>query len=241
MRLLALLVATLALLAAGCGGDDDEAADTGAFDSGTTAETETAPATTGTTGTDTAERPAGGCTRVDAPAPRDAGGAEAPEDELDSGKTYRLVFDTNCGSFTVELDQETAPETAASLVSLARAGYYDNTIFHRIVPGFVIQGGDPTQTGTGGPGYQTVDPPPPDGAYTYGTVAMAKTAAEPPGTSGSQFFVVTAPDAQLPPEYAIVGTISDGLEVIDAIGLLGDAEQRPTQTVLIEKVTVSES
>jgi len=239
MRLLALLLATLALLAAGCGGDDDEASDAGAFDTGTT--TEAAPATTGTTGTDTSEAPPGTCTQVDAPAPGDAGGAEAPEDELDGGKTYRLVFDTNCGSFTVELDQETAPETAASLVSLARAGYYDNTIFHRIVPGFVIQGGDPTQTGTGGPGYQTVDPPPPDGTYTYGTVAMAKTAAEPPGTSGSQFFVVTAPDAQLPPEYAIVGTISDGLEVIDAIGRLGDAEQRPTQTVLIEKVTVSES
>jgi cyclophilin family peptidyl-prolyl cis-trans isomerase len=238
MRLLALLLATLALLAAGCGGDDDEASDTGSFDTGTT--TETAPAT-GTTGTDTTEAPAGACTRVDAPAPREAGGADAPEGELDDGKTYSLVFDTNCGSFTVELDQETAPETAASLVSLARAGYYDNTIFHRIVPGFVIQGGDPTQTGTGGPGYQTVDPPPPDGTYTYGTVAMAKTAAEQPGTSGSQFFVVTAPDAQLPPEYAIIGTISDGLEVIDAIGLLGDAEQRPTQTVLIEKVTVSES
>ena len=90
------------------------------------------------------------------------------------------------------------PATSASLVSLANAGFYDETIFHRIVPGFVIQGGDPTQTGSGGPGYQTVDVPASDAAYTKGVVAMAKTSTEAPGTSGSQFFVVSGDDVALP-------------------------------------------
>ena len=129
-----------------------------------------------------------------------------------------LEFVTNCGSFTVTLDVKGAPHTSASLVSLARADFYDDTIFHRIVPGFVIQGGDPTQTGAGGPGYQTVDPPAQDAAYTKGVVAMAKTADEAPGTAGSQFFVVTGDDVGLPPDYAIVGTVTSGLDVVERIG-----------------------
>jgi peptidyl-prolyl cis-trans isomerase B (cyclophilin B) len=224
MRLASILVASIALLAVGCGGDE-----------------EATPATTAESTTSTSASGAGGCKRVDAPAPRDEGSEQAPTDELDPTKTYSLVFETNCGSFTIKLDQKTSPKTAASLVALARDGFYDGTIFHRIVPGFVIQGGDPTQGGSGGPGYQTVDKPPADATYTYGSVAMAKTAAEPPGTSGSQFFVVTAPDAGLAPDYALVGTISKGLDVVDRIGTLGDESQQPTQTVLIEKVTVSES
>ena len=116
---------------------------------------------------------------------------DAPSEPLDSSKTYALTFDTSCGSFTVTLDQKLAPNTVASLVALANDGFFDNTIFHRVVPGFVIQGGDPTQTGVGGPGYSTVDKPPSDAKYTKGTVAMAKSQDEAPGTSGSQFFVVT--------------------------------------------------
>jgi cyclophilin family peptidyl-prolyl cis-trans isomerase len=234
MRALLVLLAAVALLASSCGGDDDSEA-SGDTTTNTTTAAASEPATTAP------DTPTTGCKRVDAPAPRDDGGQEAPEDRLDAAKTYSLVFQTNCGSFTVKLDQSTAPETSASLVALARSGFYDNTVFHRIVPGFVIQGGDPTQTGTGGPGYQTVDKPPADAKYTYGTVAMAKTEAEAPGTSGSQFFVVTSADAQLPPDYAVVGTISRGLDVVDLIGTLGDASQQPTQTVLIEKVTVTES
>ena len=94
-----------------------------------------------------------------APAAREDGGATAPKERLDPEKTYKLVFKTNCGSYTVTLDLDSAPATAASLVSLAKSGFFDDTVFHRIVPGFVIQGGDPTQTGSGGPGYKTVDPP----------------------------------------------------------------------------------
>jgi len=224
VRIAAFLLAALALAAAGCGGGDDEQS------AGTT--------TAASTGTGPS---APGCKKADKPDAKDEGGQTKPSAPLDSGKTYALDFTTNCGSFTITLDQKSAPNTSASLVSLANDGFFDDTIFHRIVPGFVIQGGDPTGTGTGGPGYSTVDVPPADGKYTYGTVAMAKTGAEPAGTAGSQFFVVTAPDAGLPPEYAIVGTVTKGLETVDRIGNLGNAAEQPTQTVLVEKVTVVES
>ena len=125
-------------------------------------------------------------------------------------------------------------------MKLAKNGFYDDTIFHRIVPGFVIQGGDPLGRGTGGPGYSTVDKPPADARYTKGVVAMAKTGAEPAGTSGSQFFVVTGADVGLPPDYAIVGKVTQGLDVVERIGKLGSATEKPTQTVLIRKVTVKE-
>jgi peptidyl-prolyl cis-trans isomerase B (cyclophilin B) len=220
VRFRGLVVAAAVLaLAAGCGGDDD----------------------TTTTATDTTVASAAGCTAVEQPAPKPDGGATAPKQALPSGKIYEVVFATNCGTFTVTLDLKTAPKTAASLVSLARAGFFDDTIFHRIVPGFVIQGGDPTQTGTGGPGYSTVDVPPASARYTKGVVAMAKTGAEAPGTAGSQFFVVTGDDAGLPPEYAVVGEVTDGLDVVERIGALGDASEQPTQPVVIEKVTVRES
>jgi len=106
----------------------------------------------------------------------------------------------------------------------------------------VIQGGDPTGSGTGGPGYTTVDPPPSSTRYTLGVAAMAKTGSEPAGSSGSQFFVVTAKDAQLPPDYAVLGKVVDGLGVVEAVGQLGDpssgGEGVPTETVEIEKATV---
>jgi peptidyl-prolyl cis-trans isomerase B (cyclophilin B) len=181
------------------------------------------------------------CAAVDVPDARDDGGMKSPTTALAAGGAYRLVFTTNCGAFTVTLDQKTAPKTAASLVALAQAGFYDDTIFHRIVPGFVIQGGDPTQTGGGGPGYTTVDVPPATVKYTHGVVAMAKAANEAPGTSGSQFFVVTGADVGLPPEYAVVGKVTQGLDVVDKIGQLGDATEHPTEPVVVESVTVEES
>jgi cyclophilin family peptidyl-prolyl cis-trans isomerase len=151
------------------------------------------------------------------------------------------VFDTSCGSFTVTLDQELAPKTSASLVALAKDGYFDDTIFHRVVPGFVIQGGDPTQSGSGGPGYSTVDKPPADAKYTKGVVAMAKTELEPAGTSGSQFFVVTGADAALPPDYAIVGEVTDGMDTVERIDALGAGDGPPSQPVVVTSVTVTES
>lgn len=213
----ALLALMLVLFAAGCGGSDDEA--------------------TGTTTT----AASGECASVEAPEPRDPGSNEAPSAPLDDGTTYALTFDTSCGSFTVTLDTELAPNTAASLVALAQDGYFDDTIFHRVVPDFVIQGGDPTQSGSGGPGYSTVDVPPSDAVYAKGTVAMAKSEVEAPGTSGSQFFVVTADGTGLTPEYAIVGEVTAGIDTIDRIGALGVADGPPSQPVVVSSVTVTES
>jgi peptidyl-prolyl cis-trans isomerase B (cyclophilin B) len=165
----------------------------------------------------------------------------ASADELDPDTTYRLVLKTTEGSFTIELDQKLAPNTARSLVRLARNGFFDGTKFHRVVSGFVIQGGDPTGTGTGGPGYSTVDVPPSDAAYTEGVVAMAKAQTDAPGTAGSQFFVVTGKDIGLPPEYAIVGRVTDGMATVKAIDALGVGDGPPSKPVVIKKVTVQES
>jgi cyclophilin family peptidyl-prolyl cis-trans isomerase len=223
VRAVPLLLVLLAL-AGGCGGGDGEAGET----------------TSTTTTTTTTESP-DECASVDAPEAREQEMREAPTDELAADTTYSLVFETSCGSFTVALDQELAPNTAASLVALARDGFYDDTVFHRVYPGFVIQGGDPTQTGGGGPGYSTVDEPPSDVAYTKGVVAMAKTEVEPPGTSGSQFFVVTAPDAGLPPDYAVVGEVTEGMDTVERIEALGQGDGPPTQPVVVSSVTVTES
>src|SRR6476619_6948318 len=122
-------------------------------------------------------------------------------------------------------------------------GYFDDTIFHRVVSVFVIQGCDPTQSGSGGPGYSTVDVPPSDAKYTKGVVAMAKSQVEGPGTSGSQFFVVTGEDAGLPPDYAIVGEITDGMDTVERIDALGmpGGDGPPTKPVVVSSVTVGES
>lgn len=221
----------LALVAGACGGDDEPGEQNNLI-----------PSEGPSTSEKAADPPAkpGGCKDVKAPAPKPDGGEEKPTSELEPGKSYEVKVTTNCGSFTIALDQKGAPATSASFVALAKKGFFDGTIFHRIVPGFVIQGGDPTGTGTGGPGYSTVDKPPADAAYTKGVVAMAKTGEEAPGTSGSQFYVVTGEDAGLPPEYAVLGKVTKGLDVTQKIGELGDASEMPTQTVAIETATVTE-
>ena len=131
----------------------------------------------------------------------------------------------------------------SSFVHLAREGVYDDTIFHGIDPNLVIQGGDPLGTGMGGPGYHVDEPPPSDAEYTKGTVAMAKTAVEPPGRSGSQFFIVVAADAGLPPAYALLGEVSSGQDVVERIAEPGGPRQRqsgtPLATVVIRTITVS--
>ena len=180
------------------------------------------------------------CRKVEKPDARSDGGQQAPTEALTAGSTYVATVSTNCGTFEIHLDQKASPKATASFVALARSGYFDQTIFHRIVPGFVIQGGDPTQTGMGGPGYTTVDPPSGGTTYREGTVAMAKGATDPAGTSGSQFFVVTAPDAGLPPDYAVIGHVTTGGDVVQRIGKLGDASERPTQTVVVESITIDE-
>lgn len=222
-RLALLFALVLTLSACGGGGDESSA---------------TTEATTPSLGT--GEMKITDCKTVEVPEPKPDGGRQAPSGKLDA-KTYRLVVETSCGSFTIALDPKTAPNTTASLVALARDGFFDGLIFHRVVPGFVIQGGDPTGTGTGGPGYKTIDVPPQTAQYVQGVVAMAKSGIEAPGTSGSQFFVVTGADAGLPPEYAIVGKVTNGLETILRIDALGVGDGPPSIPVVIEKVTVEES
>jgi len=159
---------------------------------------------------------------------------------LDPTKTYTVTARTNLGVFAFTLDLEDSPCTSASFAALVRKKFFDGTRFHRIVPGFVIQDGDPTGTGTGGPGYSVVDAPPASARYTKGVVAMAKTGAEPAGTSGSQFFVVTAADAGLPPDYALLGKVTRGLPVVERIGKLGNpANEHPTRRIVVETMTVS--
>ncbi len=181
---------------------------------------------------------AAGCTQVAQPAAKKRS-APKPHDRLDPAKTYDVVVQTNCGSFTIRLAVSTSPDTAASFAALVRRNFFDGTVFHRIVPGFVIQGGDPTASGLGGPGYTVVERPPASARYTLGVVAMAKSASQPAGASGSQFFVVTAQDAQLPPDYAVLGKVVSGLPVVERIGRLGDpTTEQPTEVVEIRKATL---
>jgi peptidyl-prolyl cis-trans isomerase B (cyclophilin B) len=208
---------TAAALIAGCGGSDDS---TSTADTSTEAET-------------------AGCKKVQAPEPKTVSFGK-PDQVLKPGEAATAVVETSCGTFEIALDTKRAPKTANSFAFLAEEGFYDDLTFHRVVPGFVIQGGDPEGTGVGGPGYTIDEKPPPNLAYTKGIVAMAKSEADPPGRSGSQFYIVTAPDAGLPPEYALVGKVSEGYDVIEQIEELGTPEETPSQTVLIEKMTVEQ-
>jgi peptidyl-prolyl cis-trans isomerase B (cyclophilin B) len=159
---------------------------------------------------------------------------------LDKKKPHTVNVLTNYGSFDIRLDVADSPCTTSSFAALAHTHFFDGTHFHRIVPGFVIQGGDPTGTGRGGPGYTVVDVPPRNSLYTEGVVAMAKSTAEPPGTAGSQFFVVTGADAGLPPEYAILGVVTKGLKVVERIGRLGNrVTEQPTKRVVVLRMVVT--
>ena len=186
-----------------------------------------------------AQGSANGCKEVEAPEPKQAS-FKAPKQVLTTGEEATAVVKTSCGTFEIALDTKRAPKTANSFAFLAEEGFYDDLIFHRVAPGFVIQGGDPEGTGTGGPGYSVDEKPPPNLSYTKGIVAMAKSSAEPPGRSGSQFYVVTAPDAGLPPEYALVGKVSEGYDVVEKIDALGTPAEKPKQTVLIEEMTIEQ-
>ena len=240
--LLAALLCALSLTVVACGGDDDDDSGGAGGDDGAATQATPDPAQE----EPQAEEPVGqgGCRDVAQPEPRPDGGAKRPTGSLDPNATYIVTLRTSCGAIAIRLDQNTSPKTAASFAHLARTGFYDGTVFHRIVPGFVIQGGDPTGSGTGGPGYSTRDVPPQNTRYLKGTVAMAKTGAEPPGTAGSQFYIVTAPDAGLPPEYALLGKVVRGQRVVDQIGELGDPASggagTPLQPVVIEGAKVTE-
>ncbi|HEX8959758.1 MAG TPA: peptidylprolyl isomerase [Solirubrobacterales bacterium] len=180
---------------------------------------------------------AAGCRQVEAPQPKSVS-YRAPRQTVKKGEKLTAVVKTSCGAFEIALDTTRAPKTVNSFAFLSRQGFYDDLTFHRIAPGFVIQGGDPLGNGTGGPGYSVDEKPPANLSYTKGVVAMAKGSAEPPGRSGSQFFVVLGANSGLPPEYALVGRVSRGLDVVERIGKLGTPAEKPKQTILIEKITI---
>jgi peptidyl-prolyl cis-trans isomerase B (cyclophilin B) len=182
----------------------------------------------------------GDCQEVSEPQPKDVT-VRRPTSQLERSKTYLATVETSCGTFVIELDPKQAPKTGASFVKLAREGFYDGLGFHRIAPGFVIQGGDPAGNGSGGPGYKIRERPPEAIVYSEGVVAMAKGGTDPAGTSGSQFFVVTGENANLPPDYALLGQVTKGIEVAHRIeDLASSADGRPTRPVVIEKITISE-
>src|SRR6266508_886907 len=137
-----------------------------------------------------------------------------PAMQTDPKKTYKARMETDKGTMVIELFADKAPNTVNNFVFLAREGYYDGVIFHRIISGFVIQGGDPTGTGRGGPGYRFEDEPIKRN-YELGTLAMANAG---PNTNGSQFFVIVGPSGrQLPKNYTIFGKVTSGMDVVDAI------------------------
>ncbi len=166
----------------------------------------------------------------------------AIDQKLDPDKTYTLRLETSCGDIEIELDHKESPRTANSVAFLAREKYYDGLVFHRIVPDFVIQGGDPQGDGLGGPSYDVVEPPPEDIEYAERTVAMAKGQNDPPGTSGSQFFIVSGPEAaDLPAEFAYLGRVVDGMDVVEEIEALGSkGEPQPSAWAYIERASIVE-
>jgi peptidyl-prolyl cis-trans isomerase B (cyclophilin B) len=216
--LIALLVA-FGIALSGCGGDDGSSGD----------------------GEETSAASDSPCESVELGEPQEFN--LDPPPSKPSADDLTAVVDTSCGSFEITLATKESPKTTASFEYMAENGVYDGSPFQRIIPEFVIQGGDPAGTGMGpGPGYFVDEPPPDDAAYTEGVVAMAKTPVEPPGRSSSQFFVVTVPDTGLPPDYAIVGEVADGMDVVDAIEAMGnpDGSGEPLEPVVINSVTIEE-
>ena len=163
--------------------------------------------------------------------------SSAPELTIDLDKSYQATLHTSDGDIDIAFYAADAPQTVNNFVFLANDGYYDEVIFHRTISGFMVQGGDPTGTGTGGPGYQFRDEFHAKTSYPRGTVAMANAG---PNTNGSQFFIVHA-DAGLPNAYTIFGEVTDGMDVVDAIAEKKTAGQdRPLDPTTINSITITE-
>ena len=166
-----------------------------------------------------------------------------PEMNLDQSKSYSAAIHTGHGVMSLDLFASEAPLTVNNFVFLAREGFYDNGVFHRVIQGFMIQGGCPKGDGTGGPGYR-FDDEPVTRSYVKGTLAMANAG---PNTNGSQFFIIHGDNAGLPPNYTIFGMLTDGLDVLDALadaevsGASGGERSRPTERLEINSVEITES
>lgn len=238
MRLGVVAIAATALILAACGSNPlggDEAA------------TDTVPAPPEATATAPVLEPGkDGCNHARPPAadePRPTF-TQAPPSPLTGPGPWFVTLTTSCGPIRIELDTEIGDDAAASFAALARAGFYDGLEFHRVVPGFVVQGGDPDGTGAGGPGYSVESPPPTDYRYRNGDVAMAKASNEPDGAAGSQFFIVSTESggAMLEPLYAVVGHVLDpeSAATIRRIDRLGVDDGPPVEPVWIWTARLSE-
>ena len=227
-----LVAGALGVLVAACGGGDGGA------------KSASKPKSTSTVVTAGEATPAG-CKRVQDPGDRASEAQQKrPRGRITSG-TATVAMQTSCGAFTITLAVKDAPKTAASFATLVKRGFYDGLTIHRVSTDpargpFVIQGGDPLGNGLGGPGYSVREKPPADLKYTKYTVAMAKTQSEPAGTSGSQFFVVTGKDAGLPPDYALVGTVTGGRDTIDRIAKVpANGNEEPIIPIVVSKATLN--
>jgi len=180
------------------------------------------------------------CPAADGSSPKKTKFDGPPPMCIDPGKRYTARIDTSLGELVVALDPVAAPQTVNNFVVLARYHYYDGIIFHRIIKGFMCQGGDPTGTGTGGPGYKFADELPAAGRYEIGSLAMANAG---PDTNGSQFFIVSgASGVRLPPQYSLFGKVVKGLDVVETMEKVAtDRSDRPHQDVVIQSVTVTEA
>lgn len=179
------------------------------------------------------------CPNADGSSPKLQKFPSIPEICIDTEKRYSATFNTTKGTFIAALDAIKAPVTVNNFVFLARYHFYDQVTFHRIIPGFVLQGGDPIGSGSGGPGYRFDDELPKQGQYQIGSLAMANAG---PNTNGSQFFVISGSSgASLPPLYALFGQVVKGLEVVAEIDGIGTQSGRPKETVMMESVTITET
>ncbi len=167
---------------------------------------------------------------------------QLPSMNIDKSKSYSAVLETSEGTITIEFTAKETPITVNNFITLARKDFYDNTIFHRVISGFMIQGGDPKGDGTGGPGYKFNDEDF-DGEYSRGTVAMANAG---PNTNGSQFFIMHKDSSSLPKNYVIFGNVTDGLDVVDAIAESevtsnrGGEQSSPVEPITITNVIIIE-
>jgi peptidyl-prolyl cis-trans isomerase B (cyclophilin B) len=183
------------------------------------------------------------CPAADGSSARTITFAKAPSNCIDPTKTYTAVVTTNLGAYTVQLDAAAAPITVNNFVVLARYHYFDSTVCHRAIPGFMVQCGDPTATGSGGPGYTITDELPAAGSYKIGSLAMANTSQ--PNTGSSQFFLITgAQGVALPTSYSLFGQVTDGLDTtvktLDAAGNPANDGVPPLQQIIIQSVAITE-
>jgi peptidyl-prolyl cis-trans isomerase B (cyclophilin B) len=237
VTVLSAILPLVALLAA-CGKDE------GLGDAKTTPTATAARSATTTTAGLVARSANDGCKAVATPKPSSNPTRRLSRKRLSTKSRYTAVLRTNCGTIQILLAVRRAPKTTSSFAGLVRNGFYDGLTFHRIAkPGgndYVIQGGDPRGDGNGGPGYSVVEKPPKGTKYTRGIVAMAKTATDPPGASGSQFFVVTALETPLPPEYALLGRVVGSFAAVNRIAKLevDPVTEMPIDPVVIQRATI---